>query len=253
MSPKTLARLLFGICVISSAVAGAVTHEKCRHCHATGRCQHCSGDGKLEACSACNGSGQVRTSSSDLSEPDAVHYVSCPHCHGSGEKLCYYCKASGSCRHCSGGVVYADSALPGTAIEPVSTAVRPSAVFTKFYDEQNVVRDGVRGMLIHADFVVYDGKDDPMELNAYLAYPNGQKLKDTDGQYASADGQVGASNAICPGFSTATYKDAQLFIPYTQLHLKKRGWQQLKFHLEVYSRGHGRLIQSPVFSFRVKR
>jgi hypothetical protein len=119
-------------------------------------------------------------------------------------------------------------------ILPAAAHAAPSATVQQVWVEHNVVRNNAKGMLIHAKVDVKGCKDVKIRENAYFKYQSGGGLKArARNQYSTPGGYVVCSQLLTPRYDSATFNDAQLFMPYEQLNMT-RGDFKLSFNLAFY-------------------
>jgi len=109
----------------------------------------------------------------------------------------------------------------------------PKARIQEVWVDHNQYQDSVKGMRIHVKFNVDNFKDAKGRVVAYFYKENGQPLKDTNGSYYSASGDVATGRNFQPDYLKAIYNDYTLFIPYKELHLA-RGKHNLKFYIRIF-------------------
>jgi len=102
--------------------------------------------------------------------------------------------------------------------------------------DHNIVQNGVKGMLIHVKFATQNTKGVKSRAIASFFFADGRKLKDSDGDYDTADGYVAAARDYTPGYDTTRYDDSTIFMPYDQLHMAP-GSYTLKFYVALYDFG----------------
>ena len=126
---------------------------------------------------------------------------------------------------------------PRTPPPPTKTATPASLAHTASIEavtvDHNIVQNNVKGMLIHVKFATQNTKGAKSRAIAYFFFADGRKLKDSDGEYDTADGYVAAARDYTPGYDTTRYDDYTLFMPYDQLHLVP-GSYTLKFYVALY-------------------
>lgn len=120
--------------------------------------------------------------------------------------------------------------------------------------EGNAYQDGVKGMLIHLKFNTTNMQYIKGSASAYFYFNNGTKLKDFNGIYSSADGQVSSGTDFTPPFEKTSYKELTIFIPHSEIHIN-RGTHDLKFHVIIWEYSdpnNGRAIAESVYkTFRL--
>jgi len=100
--------------------------------------------------------------------------------------------------------------------------------------EQGVVQGSQRWMLIHVGFDINGFRAANCLMVAYFRWANEEPLKDADGRYKAADGQVSAGVSFSPSYDATSYDDFQVFMPYGQLHLVP-GEHELKYNVNVWN------------------
>jgi hypothetical protein len=103
---------------------------------------------------------------------------------------------------------------PAVATPPVTA----HATLGQVWLEHNQVKDGETGMVIHADFAVQGMRGQRLAIWADFLH-NGIALRDRDGEFAGADGEVAVGATRLLLRDRATYADFTLFMPYRQLDL----------------------------------
>lgn len=106
----------------------------------------------------------------------------------------------------------------------------------KFYLEQNVVRNGERGLIAHLDVQFVKAKGHDLRVSVYFDSPENCGLVDVNGRYA------GANNVVCTelsinnnnDFNPSWCRDLQLFIPYSELHVTSQGIVDIACHAYVH-------------------
>ncbi len=112
--------------------------------------------------------------------------------------------------------------LPSKIISPTETnpvTTIPSAKIGSIYVEHNVWQGDNFGMIIHTKFYIDNFAYETGSVQAYFSFGNNAEILDTDGNYASPDGQVSSFESFTPIYRKTEYNDFKLFIPYSQLHL----------------------------------
>lgn len=118
-------------------------------------------------------------------------------------------------------------------------AISPRATINSVTVDHNYYQNGVKGMKIHVSFDVVNAYRHDLSVVAWFSHNNskGNKLMDRDGRYRTKDGQVSTSENACPGYENSTYSDFTLFLPYSQLDLKRSAQRyNLKFYVGVYDK-----------------
>lgn len=94
-----------------------------------------------------------------------------------------------------------------------------SAQINKVWLEHGVVKNGKKGMTIHADIDVKGMKGKRIEGIAYFYNSEKQKLMGGTSGYRTRHGQVCASDFGTPSYEDSHFADFDIFIPYSSLPL----------------------------------
>jgi len=113
------------------------------------------------------------------------------------------------------------------------SSVNPKGKFNKVWVDHNTEQNNVMGMKIHAEFEVSHLKDVPCRAAAYFYFSSGNKLKDSNNAYNTKDGQVCVGKDFNPSYEESIYRDFELFMPYSELHMSD-GKHSLKFYISLY-------------------
>lgn len=116
---------------------------------------------------------------------------------------------------------------------PTNTLAPSSAQFQQVWVDFNVTENNFKGMIIHLEFTIFGYKDVPCTAVAYIHYNSGAPLRDANGAYRDALGNVAAWNYFTPGFESTSYDDLTIFIPYDEFHLES-GSYDLKYAVILY-------------------
>lgn len=134
-----------------------------------------------------------------------------------------------------GNIVLADGSLgksaPGVKIvepPPASAVGDPVAVFQNVWLEHHVVENGVKGMRIHAKFVVKNRFNIECRLIPFFASKGGASLN-------QPNNEVLASVSLRPRYDSSEYADKTVFVPYKKFNFLQRGVYELRVHLGVAS------------------
>jgi hypothetical protein len=114
-----------------------------------------------------------------------------------------------------------------------SLKLKPIEIYAVWADH-NVEQGEEKGMLIHVAFRIDGHKDEKCNLTAYFYNLDNTELKDTDGQYCSADGQVSTRRDFMPSYDSSQLRDFRLFMPYSQAHMPRGIWN-LRFRIAIYN------------------
>ena len=99
--------------------------------------------------------------------------------------------------------------------------------------EHNVFKDGVKGMKILVDFTVQNMKGIYGSCAVYFYYENGNRVKDSNGSYATSDNQAATHKTIKPSNDNSSYTDIEIFMPYNELEVGT-GKHSLKFYCKIW-------------------
>jgi hypothetical protein len=127
-----------------------------------------------------------------------------------------------------------------SADNSMSNSFSPSAVFKSCWIDYNVNEGGRKGMRIHVNFEVTGLKGVDAKLVARVQTEDGDFLT-TKSSYSNEEGQLETSYSIKPGYATAVYEDADMFLPYSEMSLGKGVWD-LKLDIDL-NYEDGELIQ----------
>ena len=122
----------------------------------------------------------------------------------------------------------------------LNSSFNPSAVFNGCWIDYNVFENGMKGMRIHVNFEVTGLKGVDSKLVARVQTEDDEYLT-SDSSYSNENGELETSFSMKPGYPTTVYKDADMFLPYSELNLPK-GVYNLKLDIDV-SYEDGELIQ----------
>ena len=117
--------------------------------------------------------------------------------------------------------------------------------------EHNVFKDGVEGMKILVDFSVQNMKGIDGSCAVYFYYENGNRVKDSNGSYATSDNQAATHKTIKPSYDNSSYTDVEIFMPYNELEVGT-GKHSLKFYCKIWEYSTSSAVsvtQSQYYSF----
>src|SRR5215204_1473348 len=121
------------------------------------------------------------------------------------------------------------------------TSFSPSAAFKNCWIEYNVTENGRKGMRVHVNFEVNGLKGVDAKLVARVKKDNDEFLTSTSPSYSNSSDQLEISYDIKPGYAVTVYEDAPLFLPYSELIIRKGVWD-LKLDIDL-NYEDGELIQ----------
>jgi hypothetical protein len=128
----------------------------------------------------------------------------------------------------------------------------PSGEFEKVWVDHSVYENQKKGMRIHAKFDVRNLKAKECRVNAYFYYASGKPLKDFNDKFSTTNGNVAMHEEFTPSYKSSTFKDFQLFMPYSELD-RAAGEYKLKFVLKLSCEGLGFLAESEDYEFSYSR
>lgn len=111
----------------------------------------------------------------------------------------------------------------------------PQVTFSNINTEHDVVVNGETGLLITTNLDVNNLADTDLRIGAYFYFGDARNrpLKDFNERFASSNGNVATSRWVTPHSNSATVKNLELFIPYSELHMAS-GQYRLKFILVAW-------------------
>ncbi len=127
----------------------------------------------------------------------------------------------------------------------VNKSFTPSAIFNSSWIDYNITEGGSKGMRIHVNFEVTGLKGIDSKLVARVQKEDGDYLTNDSASYSNDSGQLETSFDMNPGYPTTVYKDAQMFLPYSEINVRKGVWT-LKLDIDL-SYENGDLIQHLTF------
>ena len=107
-----------------------------------------------------------------------------------------------------------------------------SFTVTRVWIDYNVTEGGRRGMRVHVNFEVTGLKDTDAMVIARVQKEDGSYLKSSTGGFSNDAGELRLKYDIKPGFDTAVFKDATLFLPYSELSISRGKWN-LKLDIDL--------------------
>jgi len=99
--------------------------------------------------------------------------------------------------------------------------------------EHNVFENNQTGMRLHTHFEVRNMKDRNVNVVAYFFFDDGTTVRDFDGYYTSADGQVSVGLSSTAIYDHSIWNDYAIFMPYDQLHMGTARFD-LKYYVVVW-------------------
>ncbi len=115
----------------------------------------------------------------------------------------------------------------------------PRARFDTLWVTYDITQDGIRGMMIHVKFTVYELKDVDAYVAVYFEYDDdrGGRVRDKNKLYMSSGGDVAAYKLIKPGYPETDFNDLQIFMPYEELDLKSGKYDLMMIVNLIYPSG----------------
>jgi hypothetical protein len=114
--------------------------------------------------------------------------------------------------------------------KPDSSSITPKV--NRVWIDYNVTEDGRRGMRIHVNFEVTGLKGVDSKLSARVQKENGTFLTSSSSGFSNDSGQLQVEYAIKPGYDTTVYKDATMFLPYSEISVSRGKWN-LKLDIDL--------------------
>lgn len=108
----------------------------------------------------------------------------------------------------------------------------PDVVVDSFWVNQNQIKDGSKGMMIHLKFSLYDLKEVNCAMVIYFYYDFDKPLRDKNQKFYTQSGDVAVFTYLSPKFDITDYKDLQVFMPYDELELAP-GTHKLKMDVDL--------------------
>ncbi|NJP03673.1 hypothetical protein HC823_00040 [Candidatus Gracilibacteria bacterium] len=125
-----------------------------------------------------------------------------------------------------------------------------SAKIEKVWIDYDVYENYQKGMRIHLKFSVDDMLNKKGSCVAWFYFSDGTKLKDYNGRYKTSNGHVSTSENYKPGYTSSTYNDFKIFMPYDELHLAA-GSYSLKFDIGIFDHNSNQIAVSEYQNFSI--
>ena len=126
-----------------------------------------------------------------------------------------------------------------------------TAKSNRVWIDYNVTEGGKRGMRIHVSFEVTGLKGVDAKLTARVQKENNTFLTNSNGAYSNDEGQLAVSFDMKPGFPTTVYKDADIFLPYSEINVARGKWN-LKLDIDI-NYGEGEYQHLAIYEFEFER
>lgn len=107
-----------------------------------------------------------------------------------------------------------------------------SAIVKRIWVDYNVTEGGRKGMRVHVNFEVTGLKGVDSLLTARVQKENNDYLTSTSPSFSNDTGQLEISFSMKPGYPTTVYEDATMFLPYSEINVRKGVWD-LKFDIDL--------------------
>lgn len=138
----------------------------------------------------------------------------------------------------------ANHALLGQSTKSADRFFEPEVVVNKSWIEYNVSEKGRKGMRVHVDLEITGLKGVDVKLVSRVTDGDDNYIK-SQSAYSNSDGELEASFSMKPGFETAAYDDAVMFLPYSEIKTK-RSRTNLRVDIDL-NYEDGELIKHLVF------
>jgi hypothetical protein len=109
-----------------------------------------------------------------------------------------------------------------TTVCPDANSV--TAKVNRIWVDYNITEGGKRGMRIHVNFEVTGLQGIDSKLTARVQKENGTFLTNSSSAYSNNEGQLAVSFDMKPGYPTTVFKDADIFLPYSEINVTRGKW-----------------------------
>ncbi len=116
-----------------------------------------------------------------------------------------------------------------------------TAKVKKINVDYDVTEGGRKGMRLHVNFEVTGLKGVDSKITARIQKESGDYLTSRSASFSNSQGQFETSFDMKPGYPTAVFEDATMFVPYNEINLRKGVWT-LKLDVDL-NYENGDLIQ----------
>jgi hypothetical protein len=116
-----------------------------------------------------------------------------------------------------------------------------SATVKKIWVDYDVTEGGRKGMRVHVNFEVNGLKGVDSKITARIRKENDDYLTSRSASFSNGEGQFETSFDMKPGYPTAVFEDAAMFVPYNEINIRKGVWT-LKLDVDL-NYENGDLIQ----------
>ncbi|HOU13726.1 MAG TPA: S8 family serine peptidase [Anaerolineae bacterium] len=123
-----------------------------------------------------------------------------------------------------------------------SAATRALSQITAITVAHNIVREDAAGMSIKVSFDVANLRNREGMIAAYFYFGDDKNrpLRDFNDAYRTDSGYVAVGQYFQPGYDKATYRNMELFIPYSELHMAPGKKYKLKFYVVLWDINTGK-------------
>ncbi len=109
---------------------------------------------------------------------------------------------------------------PGRTSSSLPTNAKARVKPEKFWIEDDVKVDGLRGVRLHAKFNVYNLKDTPVFLNVRFLDSAGKALRSSSKNFSNKLGNMAVGRSLKPKYSATVFNDTNFFIPYGEFPVR---------------------------------
>lgn len=124
---------------------------------------------------------------------------------------------------------------------------KPSVSISSVTVDHNVYQNGEKGMRINVSISANNMSGKKLSVVAWFYFKDGTKLKDSNRNYRTTDGQVSTSESEYISGDNDR-RTVTLFLPYSELHISSKGEHSLKFDIGVFE-SHKQLTVSSYYYF----
>lgn len=127
--------------------------------------------------------------------------------------------------------------------------IAPYAEILDVAVEYNEFEDDRKGMRIYVEFKIRNFGECDGRCTADFYNEDGTPLRDFNGKYRTTTGNVSVERDFSPDWLDIFFSDdgfssvnANLFMPYDELHINRDGKRNLKFRVAIYSKAADHLL-----------
>ena len=132
------------------------------------------------------------------------------------------------------GISLSSSTSSSGTISSNSSNIKRTGRIESVTTEHNVYKDGIKGMKIHVKFSVQNCKGESCRCIAYFYYGDGNKMKAKIDMYSDQGGNLSTAEDFTPGYDNTSYNDLILWIPNSELTMRKSGKEDCYFVVQLY-------------------